>query len=181
MPYNTVNPTLVTDAIVEWLKAERTKIDNASLLSGGWERWAAVEFPLWMRQQFQDGEELDVVSEVNIIPGTDVSVYKERTLLTDLVFNALSRPGETAPPVIVMELKCQSPRQRWTDFRAGLVEDYSRLYNINPLLREHFDDRGVIGMSVGICFNDPDLVPADGYQVKKAGNLAVQWWSDTTI
>ncbi|MFT7836158.1 hypothetical protein Q5530_08385 [Saccharothrix sp. BKS2] len=180
MPYNTINPVVFIDALAEWIEAERDAIRDVSLFSGGWEVWATTQFPLWLKSQFQNQEELDASTHVDIVPGANVPIYENPAKNADLVFNALSPIGAAVPPVMVVELKCQTPRQRWADFRCRLTENLSKLHSTNPDLRERFADRGAIGLSVGISSNDPDLTPALGHRVRRV-DLAIHWWADTEM
>ncbi|MFI9005609.1 hypothetical protein ACIGNX_00060 [Actinosynnema sp. NPDC053489] len=188
MAYNTIGPADIVRALVQWIKAEQPTIETISVFAGGWEGWARNQFALWLQAQLQMGlrnnNPLDVLTEANFIPTAEgaVPVFESTQQRADLVFNALSPTVEAEPPVVIMELKCQSPKQQWTAFRAGLSRDVAKLYGVNPDVDDTFGADNVTVLSAGICFNVPNLRPAAGYRVEGAGNqYAVQWWADPDL
>ncbi|WP_367128883.1 hypothetical protein [Saccharothrix sp. HUAS TT1] len=188
MAYSNINPAFLVEAVQKWIQFQQAPIQALSLFAGGWEGWARNQFALWLQDalkyQLQNNDPLDVLTEANTVPGEGggTSVFESPTARADLVFNALSPIGQTDDPVIVVELKCQSPKQRWTAFRSGLTRDVAKLYDINSELDEIFDERGIYAMALGICFNVPDLRPAAGFQVVQATpEYAIQWWSDPAL
>ena len=188
MAYNTITPADVVRALTVWIQSEQPTIEAISVFAGGWEGWARNQFALWLQAQLQlqrrNNDPLDVLTEANYIPTADgaVPVFESAQQRADLVFNALSPTVEAEPPVIITELKCQSPKQQWTAFRAGLSRDVAKLYGVNPDVDDEFGEDNVTVLSVGICFNVPNLRPAAGYQVVPAGRqYAVQWWADPEL
>jgi hypothetical protein len=189
MPYNTINPVVAVEAVVRWIQASQPTIQALSLFAGGWEGWARNQLALWLQEQLQvqlgNDYPLDVLTEAGDIPTGDgaIPVFEDPDLRADLVFNALSPIGGRArPPVVITELKCQTPKQPSSAFRRGLVKDVDKLLDVNPDIDNTFGAGNVMLMSLGICFNEPRLRPAPGFRIEQATNeYAVQWWSDPDL
>jgi hypothetical protein len=188
MAYNTIGPVDVVKAVVEWIQADQPTIDTLSVFAGGWEGWARNQFALWLQNQLRlrlrNNNPLDVLTEANYIPTGEgaVPVFENALARADLVFNALSPAVADTAPVIITELKCQSPKQTWTSFRSGLSRDVTKLYGVNPDVDDAFGPENVMVLSLGICFNEPGFRPAAGYRVESAGRqYAVQWWADPDL
>jgi hypothetical protein len=163
---------MLLSGFVQWIRDEHQVIQIVSTRAGGWEGWAAPQFAYWLGAKVGRPADLDVQSEVTA--NGDVFIFEDPKMKADLEFNALSAPQEGLPPVIVVELKCQRTRQTRSSFRAGLLKDLIKLEEISDDLLERYEDRGVIGLSLGVCF--PAVPAAPGYNIVPATNeLAVQW------
>ena len=188
MAYNTIGPVDVIKALVGWIQADQPTIEALSVFAGGWEGWARNQFALWLQGQLRlrlrNNNPLDVLTEANHIPTGEgsIAVFDSPQQRADIVFNALSPTVEAEPPVIITELKCQSPKQPWPAFRAGLSRDVTKLYGVNPDVDDAFGPENVMVLSLGICFNEPGARPAAGYRIESAGRqYAVQWWADPDL
>ncbi|GGP80315.1 hypothetical protein [Saccharothrix coeruleofusca] len=176
MPYHTITPQDLVDGLVRWVRAEHPVISVVSTRTGGWQGWAAAQFTYWLGASLGDPADLDVESGVTATAVGGTAVFDNPARTADLVFNALSAPADGVPPVIVVALRCQRVRQTQSRFRACLTQDLTKLGGISDELRRRYRDRGVVGLSLGVCFA---TTPApEGHHVVAAGDeLAVQWRS----
>ncbi|GAB3003905.1 hypothetical protein GCM10027184_71210 [Saccharothrix stipae] len=191
MPYLMLNPYQAVDKVVEWIGEEELLIDEVFRFAGDWDGWAHNQFSLWLQRKLRapgSDDPLDVRTDVARIWTGDaaVPVFQrqpgEPVKRANLVFNATENIDEQAPPLMVVQMRCEASPQKWDDFLSGLSADVARLYRVDPALRPDPAERGRVVMALGISRFDSDHGVAPGFFVKFAGQkYVVQWWTDVEV
>ncbi|MCC8249157.1 hypothetical protein [Saccharothrix luteola] len=190
----TLDPHEAVDKVAQWVDEEQPLINEVIRFAGDWDGWAHNQFAKWLQRNLRDTtgrlDPLDVMTEVGQVwtGQAAVPVFRrrpgERVERADLVFNVDENVDEQAPPLIVMQLRCESSTTAWTDYHAALSTDVALLHRVDPALLPDPASRGrvVIALGIGPYYADHDRAP--GFTVRFAGGnplVAVQWWSDLEI
>ncbi|MFI9005610.1 hypothetical protein ACIGNX_00065 [Actinosynnema sp. NPDC053489] len=184
MPYLTIDPRAVLTKLVEWIDAEEPVIEEVFRFSGDWDAWAHHQFARWLQRDLRppDGvDPLDVVTRIGRLWTGDAvtPVFRQDpTVPADLVFN-LGAAADDAPPLVVVQLRCDASARTWHDYVADLGADVARLRGISPDLVPPPRRRGTAAVAVGVHRVDAHRVVAPGFAATFAGRRhVVQWWAD---
>lgn len=194
MPYLMLDPHQAVDKVAEWIDEEEVLINEVIRFAEDWDGWAHNQFARWLQRNLRaeagNEDPLDVRTEVGHIwtGQVGVPVFQRqpgaRVERADLVFNASENVADHAPPLIVMQLRCEAAAMERNDFHAELSMDAGLLHRVDPALLPDPRDRGRVVMALGIGRYYADHGAAPGFSVKFAGSnplFAVQWWSDLQI